>query len=273
VTTDANPVVGGYSDLAEAYDAPANLRSCWGTSTDAIVDGLRFSPTCSSVADIGCGTGHALRAIADRSPSHVRFFGVEPARQMRDRAVSRTRHLPNVAVLDGTFEVIPLPTGSVDHLYSIYAFHWSTDPERAARETRRVLAPAGEMDLVFVGDGNGAEFNRVTTPIVRKYMGRAYMLTAGKMQRQISRARAVELFAPLFDPGQVDVAETFETFYDTLDGHWGWRVRIEGHFSGIPADKRGAFDAEVRDALATLATERGIPYTIHKLHVTVRHPR
>lgn len=75
--------------------------------------------------------------------------------------------------------------------------------------------------------------------------------------------RRTALFQPLFPHGQLAVEESFETFYDTLEGHWAWRVRIEGHFSGTPADNRQEFDGEVKDALATLATDRGIPYMIH----------
>jgi ubiquinone/menaquinone biosynthesis C-methylase UbiE len=269
MTGEHNPVIGGYSDLAAAYDAPGNLQSCWGRSTGQIVDSIHLSASCRSVADIGCGTGHALLALAERSPA-VGFTGVEPAARMRERAAERTRHLPNVTVLDGSFENIPLGAGSIDHVYSIYAFHWTTDAEQAAREIRRVLSHDGALDLIFVGPENGAEFNRVTTPIVRRYMGRAYMMAAGRMQRQISRDRARELFEPLFGGERLTIDETLETCYDTLDGHWAWRVRIEGHFSAIPADKRGAFDADVRAALETLTTDRGIPYTLHQIRVTVR---
>jgi ubiquinone/menaquinone biosynthesis C-methylase UbiE len=269
MTGEDNPVIGGYSDLASAYDTPGNLQSCWGKSTQQIVDGIRFSPSCRSVADIGCGTGHALLALAERSPGHMTFSGVEPAARMRERAAARTSHLPNVTILDGTFERIPLPPESVDHLYSIYAFHWTTDPERSAQEIGRVLRTDGAMDLVFVGPDNGAEFNKVTTPIVRRYMGRAYMMAAGKMQRQISRESARQLFEPLFGE-RLAIEETLETHHDTLERHWAWRVRIEGHFSAIPADRRPAFDAEVRSALETLATDRGIPYTLHQIYVSVR---
>ena len=264
-----NPVIGGYSDLASAYDAPGNLRSCWGLSTEKIIDSIQLSASCRSVADIGCGTGHALRALAERSPVDVGFTGVEPAAQMRARAADRIGHLPNVTVLDGSFENIPLESGSVDHLYSIYAFHWTTDPEQSAQEIKRVLADDGELDLIFVGPENGVEFNKVTTPIVRRYMGRAYMMAAGRMQRQISREGARQLFEPKFGE-RLTIDETLETYYDTLDGHWAWRVRIEGHFSAIPADKRPAFDADVRAALETLTTDRGIPYTLHQIRVSVR---
>jgi ubiquinone/menaquinone biosynthesis C-methylase UbiE len=272
VTTAANPVVTGYSDLASAYDAPANLRSCWGTSTDEIVGGLELRASYRTIADIGCGTGQALEALAERAPNDAELVGVEPAAQMRDRAEVHTRCFPNVRILEGSFESIPLDSASVDYLYSIYAFHWTTDPARGADEVARVLASKGEMDIFFVGPNNGHEFNRVTTPLMRKYMGRAYMAAAAKMQRQISREQALDLFRRVVGQEGLTVEESQRTYYDTLDGHWGWRVRIEGHFSRIPADKRQAFDAEVRDALQGLATERGIPYTIHELRVRLRRP-
>jgi ubiquinone/menaquinone biosynthesis C-methylase UbiE len=273
VTTTANPVVAGYSDLAAAYDAPANLRSCWGVSTDEIVGGLELRPTYRTIADIGCGTGQALAELAERASPNAQLFGVEPAAQMRERAEAHTSHLPNVRVLEGSFESIPLDTASVDYLYSIYAFHWAADPARGAEEIARVLAPVGELDLFFVGPNNGHEFNRVTTPLMRKYMGRAYMAAAAKMQRQISRDQALEMFRRVLGPEGLTVEESNRTYYDTLDGHWGWRVRIEGHFSRIPAEKRQAFDAEVREALGGLATTKGIPYTIHQLRVRLRRRR
>jgi ubiquinone/menaquinone biosynthesis C-methylase UbiE len=272
VTTAANPVVAGYSDLAAAYDAPANLRSCWGASTEEIIGGLELRPTYRVIADIGCGTGQALEALAERASADVELVGVEPAAQMRDRAEAHTSRFPNVRVLEGSFESIPLESASIDYLYSIYAFHWATDPARGADEVARVLSPKGEVDIFFVGPNNGHEFNRVTTPLMRKYMGRAYMAAAAKMQRQISREQALEMFRRVLGPEGLTVEESQRTYYDTLDGHWGWRVRIEGHFSRIPTDKRQAFDAEVREALQSLTTDRGIPYTIHQLRVRLRRP-
>jgi hypothetical protein len=63
------------------------------------------------------------------------------------------------------------------------------------------------------------------------------------------------------------VEESYHTYYDTLEGHWGWWVRIEGHFVKIPPEKKQECDREVRAGLMSLASERGIPYTIHQLHV------
>src|SRR5687768_10101647 len=126
MTTVANPVVSGYSDLAAAYDSPANLRSCWGISTDELVSGLELRPRYKKVADIGCGTGQALAALAERASAEVELIGVEPAAQMRERAAAHTSHFPNVRVLEGSFESIPVESASIDYLYSIYAFQWAT---------------------------------------------------------------------------------------------------------------------------------------------------
>src|SRR4051812_19437742 len=99
MSSDSNPVIGGYSDLAEAYDSLGNLRSCWGQSTEKLLASISIPASSKRVADIGCGTGHALLALAQRSSPEISFTGVEPAAQMRERAADRVRQLPNVRVL------------------------------------------------------------------------------------------------------------------------------------------------------------------------------
>lgn len=47
-------------------------------------------------------------------------------------------------------------------------------------------------------------------------------------------------------------------------------MRIEGQTLDIAPEKKADCDAAVRAALATLETERGIPYTVHLLHVRLR---
>jgi hypothetical protein len=74
----------------------------------------------------------------------------------------------------------------------------------------------------------------------------------------------------VFDPARLAVEESSETYYDTLEGHWGWWVRIEGHFVDIPPERKQQCDREVRVALSHLERAEGIPYTIHQLRVRVR---
>jgi hypothetical protein len=90
------------------------------------------------------------------------------------------------------------------------------------------------------------------------------------MRTQLTKEDAVRLFNETFDPRQVSADESYETYYDSLEGHWGWWVRIEGQFVSIPPEARKACDQEVRSALSGLSTQKGIPYSIHCLHLTLR---
>jgi len=265
-----NPIVEKYSELAGRYDEDGNRRSCWGEAADRALASIRIEPSYRSIVDVGCGTGRALARLAPRGAPHAQWIGIEPAANMRARAVELTRHHPTVRIMDGSFEQMPLASGSVDYLYSILAFHWTTDPRRSVAELARVLAPAGAMDLFFIGRQNGHEFIRKTTPIFLKHMGPALLLESAGRRKQLTREAAGQLFAEGFGGRQLTVEETHTTYYDTLDGHWNWWVRIEGHFVDLPPDARAACDREVKQALSTLQGEAGIPYTIHLLHVRVR---
>ena len=266
----ANPIVETYSRLAEHYDDELNLHSCWGRATDKALGSIHIKEDYRLVLDVGCGTGRALARLARRASSDVQFIGIDPAENMRNLALGRVQPFGNVQILNGAFERIPLETSSVDYLFSIFAFHWTTDPEAAVREVQRVLKPGAEMDLFFIGRDNGREFIQKTTPIFLKYMGPALLLESARMRKQFTKEAAHHLFSKAFSTPELSVAESYQTYYDTLEGHWGWWVRIEGHFMRISSARKEQCDREVKNALQGLAGPAGIPYTIHQLHVRLR---
>jgi hypothetical protein len=96
------------------------------------------------------------------------------------------------------------------------------------------------------------------------------MMKAVSLRKQLARDEAAALFEQAFDPSALTVTESYQTYYDTLERHWSWWVRVEGQLVEIPADRKVECDQAVRDALATLETAAGIPYTVHLLHVSVR---
>jgi len=265
-----NPIVETYSRLAEHYDDEPNLHSCWGQATNKALGSIHIKDDYRLIMDVGCGTGRALARLVPRAKSGVQFVGIDPAENMRNLAVGRLQPLRNVQICNGSFEHIPLETGSVDYLFSIFAFHWTTDPDAAVREVQRVLKPGSEMDLFFIGRDNGREFIQRTTPIFLKYMGPALLLESARMRKQFTREAAHQLFGKAFSAPELSVDESYQTYYDTLEGHWGWWVRIEGHFMRIPPARKEQCDHEVRNALQGLAEPAGIPYTIHQLHVRLR---
>jgi ubiquinone/menaquinone biosynthesis C-methylase UbiE len=270
-TTTSNPIVETYSRLAQEYDDDQNVLSCWGEAADRNLGLLAIKDSYDTVLDVGCGTGRALAKLASTGRPGVQWVGIDPAENMCKIAARRTQGIPGVRILDGCFESIPLPSQSVDYLFSIFAFHWTTNLEASVRELQRVLKPTGEMDLFFIGRNNGREFIQSTSPIFLKHMGPALLLESARMRKQITKDAAWNLFSHAFDENQLSIEESYETYHDTIEGHWAWWVRIEGHFMRIPADRKNACDDEARAAISKLGRGADIPYTLHQLHVRLRN--
>jgi len=265
-----NKIVEAYSKRAADYDDPRNLDSCWGRIAQRSLGFVQLAERHKWVADVGCGSGRELVRLAQHSAPDIAFTGVEPAAGLREIAAARGAALPNLRILDGRFECLPFESGGVDYLYSVLAFHWTTDLAASVRELARVLGPGGEMDLTFIGKHNGGEFIKKTSPIFFRYVKLARMIEAASLRKQLSLGEATALFGSAFAARDVCVEESYHTFHDTLDGHWAWWVRIEGQTMDVPPEKKAECDAAVRAALAELETEQGIPYTVHLLHVRLR---
>jgi ubiquinone/menaquinone biosynthesis C-methylase UbiE len=144
-----NPIIETYSRLAKTYDDDLNQKSCWGRAAEKALASLIIKDDYQLVLDVGCGTGRVLWHLACNSRPGIQFIGIDPATNMRSLATERTRRNRNIEILDGSFEKIPLESWSVDYMYSIFAFHWTTDLEASVKEIARVLKSTAEMDLFF----------------------------------------------------------------------------------------------------------------------------
>src|SRR5436190_13208524 len=88
------------------------------------------------VCDLAAGTGKLTRLLVATGADVV---AVEPVPGMREQL---SEVLPEIEVLDGTAEAIPLDDGSLDVVTVAQAFHWFNFDEALA-EIRRVLRPGG----------------------------------------------------------------------------------------------------------------------------------
>jgi len=263
-------IIETYSKLASAYESRENLESCWGRLTQHLMGLLPQRHGNEVVVEVGCGPGIQLASLIESGDESIKFIGVEPADNLRKSAIARTKEFPNAKVINGKFEDLPLESSSVDYLYSILAFHWVSDIDKSVSELARILKKDGEMDLFFSGKHSGKEFASKTTPVYFKYLSPRQLMDAARAQQRLTIEDIDNAFRPLFGSKGLTVSESYHTYYDSLEGHWSWRCRVEG-LVGVPDETKAQYDSAVKAAIASLSTEEGIPYTVHLIHVKLRH--
>jgi SAM-dependent methyltransferase len=121
------------------------------------------------VLDLGCGTGNA--ALAAARPG-VQVTGVDPAPRLLEVARGRAADAgKEVSFLEGRAESIPVETGAIDVVLSVFAVIFAA-PAAAAGELARVLAPGGRVVLsAWLPSGAVFEINSYAADAVRQVLG------------------------------------------------------------------------------------------------------
>jgi SAM-dependent methyltransferase len=158
-TFRTHPVVRGFDRAAEVYERGRPDYPIAAVKHLGCVLHLGRSAT---VVDLASGTGKFTRALAQLGAARV---AVEPVAGMR-RVFAHM--VPEVPVLAGTAEAIPLPDGFADAVVVAQAFHWF-QPRRALKEIARVLRPRGGLGLVWNLRDETVGWSRRLTEIVDEY--------------------------------------------------------------------------------------------------------
>ncbi|WP_367650717.1 class I SAM-dependent methyltransferase [Nocardioides sp. zg-1308] len=98
-----------------------------------------------TLLDVGCGSGFHLPRWAG---SATRVVGVEPHPPLVALARRRTRSLPQVSVLAGRAEELPVPDASVDVAHARWAYFFGPGCEPGLRELDRVVRRGGTAFVV-----------------------------------------------------------------------------------------------------------------------------
>jgi ubiquinone/menaquinone biosynthesis C-methylase UbiE len=195
----------------------------------------------SEVLDLAAGTGKLTRSLVERGCT---VTAVEPLPGMRSQL---ERDLPEVVVLDGKAEQIPLADASFDAVLVGQAFHWF-EPYAALEEVARVLRPRGWLVLLWnlwdLDDHLQRSLDEIITPLAT---GRIRNLTTGNHPYgEWSPALAAD--ARFADAEQARFAHSV-----VLDAAaTGERVASSSQVQSAPAAEREAAIAAARDLVASM---------------------
>lgn len=121
------------------YDASAVLQARLRQQMIDRLEWIAFKP--EVIVDLGCGTGHAARALGAGWPqSRVIAIDFAPAllaEAARQDDAGRCEYLGADAL------ALPLPDASVDLVFSNLMLPWCDDPDAVFAEVARVLRPRG----------------------------------------------------------------------------------------------------------------------------------
>jgi SAM-dependent methyltransferase len=187
------------------------------------------------VLEIGAGTGKFTELLV---PSGARVAAVEPVAAMR---AALARNCPDVRVLDGTAEDLPLEDASADAALAAQAFHWFNG-DRAVREIHRVLRPGGRLGLVWNARDEGSDWSERLTAIFDRVAGEGDpRYASGRWREAFERSDA---FGPLHHQVAYHVHEVSrEGFLD--------RVLSVSYVASAPKAVRDGVVDEVFDLLDT----------------------
>ncbi|MBH3339592.1 malonyl-ACP O-methyltransferase BioC [Pseudomonas mendocina] len=135
---DKRQVAASFSRAAESYDSVAELQRTVGTQLMAQLPAA-LQPR--RWLDLGCGTGHFTRALAERYAQ-----GEGLALDIAEGMLRHARPQGGAAYfIAGDAEALPLQDASVDLLFSSLALQWCGDFPRVLSEAQRVLRPGGVL--------------------------------------------------------------------------------------------------------------------------------
>jgi SAM-dependent methyltransferase len=101
-------------------------------------------PPGARVLEIGCGTGQATVALAERG---YRIVAVELGPEMATVARRNLAQFESIEIVSAAFEDWPLPDEPFDVVFSATAFHW-VDPAVRVSKSADALRPGGLLATV-----------------------------------------------------------------------------------------------------------------------------
>jgi len=156
-------------------------------------------PSAARVLDVGCGSGMAIKLIADADTSR-RVDGVDRSAEMVEMTKRRNASAVAAGRVNATLgDALDLgfPDATFDAVTAIETFYFWDDPVRGLRECRRVLRPGGWLAVTLEMTREAAE----SPTLLQKLFGRKF--TDHSADEGLSIVAGLELTALLREAGFV----------------------------------------------------------------------
>jgi ubiquinone/menaquinone biosynthesis C-methylase UbiE len=138
-------------NAAEAYDRMSRTPQ-FELIRRSFVNKLKKHAGQGTIADVGCGPGYLLQAIAEEFPNNT-LVGLDISKEMINRArnnLASTGHGGRTEFRQGSADKLPLDDDTIDFVASTLSLHHWADPQAAFTEIHRVLKPGGQMLILDI---------------------------------------------------------------------------------------------------------------------------
>lgn len=189
-------------------EKPQNIhRTLWMEDTKTLEDALNTSnalikaeiesvtQTNARIADLGCGVGASLFYIYPRLQQPAPALGLTLSPVQARLAQESAKQLglqDHIRFAEGDFTSVPLPSESLDAVYSVEAVCHAVDPEKYFKEAGRLLRKGGK--LILVDDYQAARpFTRSEQKWLDAYIKGWYVPGVRTVAQTMSFANKVQL--------------------------------------------------------------------------------
>ncbi len=100
------------------------------------------------ILDLGCGNGWATRLLAPVSPG-AQAIGIDASAEMIARAEELHSFTIRARYEQSAFEELDFPDGKFQHVFSMEALYYSSDPAKVIGEIHRLLSEGGIADIII----------------------------------------------------------------------------------------------------------------------------
>lgn len=105
------------------------------------------------VADVGCGVGHYVFALADELQGEGKIYGIDVRKNVLEKVASEAREkgFSNIEIIWGDAEKeggTRLADDSMDAVVASNIFFQAEDKEGLAKEIARITSPEGEVLII-----------------------------------------------------------------------------------------------------------------------------